>query len=474
MTVAPASPARPASPHVVVIGDALLDRDLDGRVERVCPEGPVPVVDGPVVQSRPGGAGLAAVLAASDGCPVTLITALGEDEPGRELCSLLAQAHVAVADLGLGGGSTCEKVRVRARGQTIVRLDHGGGGTPGRLTAGARAAMGTAAAVLVSDYGQGVAAEETVRAALQALPAHVPVIWDPHPRGPKPIPGVLLATPNGREAAAFAPHIEGDAHAATVARGRALAEQWQAANACVTLEARGVVLVSGPAPPLAVPARAVQGGDVSGAGDRFASRVTTLLARGALVSEAVAAAVEPATAFVEAGGAVAALAPWPVLGRDRDQRFSRESATALAARVRAGGGTVVATGGCFDLLHAGHVRMLEAARSLGDCLIVCLNSDRSVGHLKGDGRPVVGERDRAAVLCALGCVDGLIVFDDDTPEHVLEQLRPDLWAKGGDYAVHELPEAGVLERWGGEAVILPYVQGHSTTRLIEEVTELVR
>jgi rfaE bifunctional protein nucleotidyltransferase chain/domain len=143
-------------------------------------------------------------------------------------------------------------------------------------------------------------------------------------------------------------------------------------------------------------------------------------------------------------------------------------AEALAREVRAGGGTVVATGGCFDLLHAGHVRMLEAARALGDCLVLCLNSDASVRRLKGPGRPVVGQEDRAGVLLALAAVDAVVVFDEDTPAAVLDRLRPDVFAKGGDYSVDALPEAAVLAGWNGQAVILPYVEGRSTTRILEE------
>jgi rfaE bifunctional protein nucleotidyltransferase chain/domain len=135
--------------------------------------------------------------------------------------------------------------------------------------------------------------------------------------------------------------------------------------------------------------------------------------------------------------------------------------------VRRAGGTVVATGGCFDLLHAGHVRMLEQARALGDCLIVCLNSDDSVRRLKGADRPVVPETDRAAVLAALRCVDAVAVFEEDDPRAVLRELRPHVWAKGGDYAVSDLPEAETLAEWGGRAVVVPYVAGRSTSRLIE-------
>jgi D-beta-D-heptose 7-phosphate kinase/D-beta-D-heptose 1-phosphate adenosyltransferase len=141
-------------------------------------------------------------------------------------------------------------------------------------------------------------------------------------------------------------------------------------------------------------------------------------------------------------------------------------------RTRAEGRTLVATGGCFDLLHAGHVRMLEQARALGGCLVVCLNSDASVRRLKGDGRPVVGEVDRRRVLEALGSVDAVACFDEDTPEAVLTALRPDVFVKGGDYSGTPLPEEAVLARWGGQAVVLPYVAGRSTTGLLAHLDEL--
>jgi D-beta-D-heptose 7-phosphate kinase/D-beta-D-heptose 1-phosphate adenosyltransferase len=131
----------------------------------------------------------------------------------------------------------------------------------------------------------------------------------------------------------------------------------------------------------------------------------------------------------------------------------------------------VATGGCFDLLHAGHVGLLESARRIGDCLIVCLNSDASVRRLKGAGRPVVGEAERAEVLRALSCVDAVVVFDDDTPVAVLEQLRPDVFVKGGDYGGTAIPEAPALQRWSGQTVVVPYLDGHSTSQILEEARQ---
>jgi D-beta-D-heptose 7-phosphate kinase / D-beta-D-heptose 1-phosphate adenosyltransferase len=207
----------------------------------------------------------------------------------------------------------------------------------------------------------------------------------------------------------------------------------------------------------------VSGGDPCGAGDSFAAAAALALADGAVTGEAVAVAVAAASAFVAGGGASA----WDADARTGPDVAVESSVDGLLARVRAAGGTVVATGGCFDLLHPGHVATLRAARGLGDCLVVCINSDDSVRRLKGPSRPLVTAPDRARVLEALEFVDAVVVFDEDTPAEVLDRLRPDVWAKGGDYAGADLPEAAVLRTWGGQAVVLPYLDGHSTTALVE-------
>jgi rfaE bifunctional protein nucleotidyltransferase chain/domain/rfaE bifunctional protein kinase chain/domain len=449
---------------LVVLGDALLDRDLDGRAERLAPDAPVPVVDALDPHDRAGGAGLAAALAAAAGHHVTLVCALGDDDAGARVRALLRAAGVVVCDIGLRG-STPEKVRVRAGGRTLVRLDSGGEArSSGPLTAAARAALDRADAVLVSDYGRGIAAEPNARAALGELGA-TPIVWDPHPNGPDPVRGCTLVTPNAAEAECFAPLPEGgrtdDLLASLEARVRLLRTRWRAVSVCVTRGSDGALFVGSEGPALAVPAPYVAVGDPCGAGDCFAATAAGRLADGALPSEAVRAAVAAASVFVAGGGA----AGWS--SRSGPDEHADEDPPALAARVRAQGGTVVATGGCFDLLHAGHVHALEAARALGDCLVVCLNSDASVRRLKGADRPLVAERDRAAVLAALRCVDAVAVFDEDDPRAILRELRPHIWAKGGDYSLADLPEAETLAEWGGRAVLVPYVAGRSTTRLIE-------
>ncbi len=450
---------RTSTAPVVVVGDALLDIDLLGTAERICPDAPVPVVEVAGRRTRPGGAALAAVLAArlSDR-PVVLLCPIAGDDAGNTLRELVSE-DVELVSLP-AYGSTAVKTRVRVGDSSVVRLDSGcGASARGGLTVEQRALLESAAVVLVSDYGNGTSASPELRAQLGGRRA--PVVWDPHPRGSEPVAGARLVTPNAREALTLLGEAAPGAHLADLAEvGRRLAERWRAGAVAVTSGASGVALTFGAGAPLLVPADPVAGRDACGAGDSFAAAAAVALADGALVSEAVRTAVATASAFVAAGGAGA------VVARDEaspppgpEDSFARRSVP--------GRGTVVATGGCFDVLHAGHIATLTGARKLGDRLVVCVNSDASVRRLKGAGRPVVPIEDRVRVLQALECVDEVVVFEQDTPDEVLARLRPDIWVKGGDYAGAELPEAAVLARWGGRAVVLPYLAGRSTTAIVD-------
>ncbi|CAA9498627.1 MAG: ADP-heptose synthase / D-glycero-beta-D-manno-heptose 7-phosphate kinase, partial [uncultured Solirubrobacterales bacterium] len=330
---------RNAAP-LVVVGDALLDRDLEGRVERLSPEAPVPVVDDPVERARPGGAGLAAALAAADGeRPVQLVTALADDEPADELRELLAAAGVEVVDVGLAG-ATPEKVRIRGGGRTLLRLDRGGRGEAEvgvrvRGLAEARKAISGAGGVLVSDYGRGVAGLGVMREAVRAMPPQSPLVWDPHPRGAEPVAGALLVTPNAAEAARFCPVAGRDGEGADAQRAAELARRWRAAYVCLTRGASGALMAGAEGPPLVVPASSAgEAADPCGAGDRFAARAAMLLAGGELPSAAVAGAVAAASEFVAAGGAARmggfGAAPSPADGSV--DRFGEQAALALSAR----------------------------------------------------------------------------------------------------------------------------------------------
>lgn len=450
-----------SSGPLVVIGDSLLDVDIDGGASRLSPEAPVPVVDADRMWQRPGGAALAAVLAARSEPEIVLkpeivlITALADDPAGRTLQSLLRDAGVRVLALPLAGSTIC-KTRIRARGQSVLRLDHGDGtATGGPLTADMVRTLGGARAVLVSDYGGGVAAHRRLRALLARIAIHTPVVWDPHPRGAEPVAGAALVTPNESEAQGDSP--------------QSLRERWQARAVCITLGARGALLTTESAGPRHVPLTGGMAGDTCGAGDRFAVAAAAALGAGSGTAEAVSVAVQSAARFVAAGGAVGVSSPAALTGgsvaRFDDTRVITDIAT-VTRMMRRRGGRLVATGGCFDLLHTGHVRLLRRARDLGDALVVLLNSDESVRRLKGPDRPVVAADDRARVLAALACVDAVCVFDETSPVEALERLRPDFWVKGGDYTADRLPEADVVTRYGGQVVILPTVPGYSSSRLI--------
>jgi D-beta-D-heptose 7-phosphate kinase/D-beta-D-heptose 1-phosphate adenosyltransferase len=444
-------------PLLVVVGDTLLDRDVDGKVRRVAPDAPAPVLDEEAATDRPGGAGLAALFATGQGYDVALVTALAEDEGGHRLSELLTAAGVRVYALPLPG-ATPEKIRLRAQGQVLLRLDRGGAAEAptAELPEAVLDVLAAAKVILVSDYGRGVARHPRLREAIEH--AKAPVVWDPHPSGPPPVPGVRLVTPNEAEVRKLAGDAGAGSTLTTADRaGHLLRQRWRASAVVVTAGATGAILCHSGATPLVVPPPMVVDGDTCGAGDRFAVSAALALGRGALVSEAVQDAVTAATGYVAAGG---------VNARQQEQRAGTRphDVTRLLAEVRGRGGTVVATGGCFDLLHVGHVATLQAARKLGDCLVVCLNSDSSVRQLKGPDRPLTPEADRSRMLGALDCVDAVVVFDEPTPEAVLTWLRPDVWVKGGDYT--DLPESELVRRWGGQTVIVPYVDGRSTTRTI--------
>jgi rfaE bifunctional protein nucleotidyltransferase chain/domain/rfaE bifunctional protein kinase chain/domain len=504
--------------RLLVVGDTLLDIDLHGAATRLCPDDPAPVLEGVREQTRPGGAGLTALLAARSGADVevTLATPIAADADGAEVRRLLTDEVVVLPFPS--AGTTAVKTRVRAGGRTLARLDRGGRSSGPAATlpvpvAALRAAVEACDVVLVSDYGGGITADPMVRALLDRAATQRPLVWDPHPRGATPVPGARLVTPNWAEAAAAAgverradPPKIGD----VVAVARDLRELWAAQHVAVTIGGQGAVLDRGhhlPAPDVVVR-------DTCGAGDAFAAHVSLRLAAGVGTEKAVGDAVRAAAEHVSVGvdvlwspvmaasGATAlgapsssggwsggasspcasspgawspgasrpdATTPAASTGRWPSAAVGMAGALAVVQRCRRAGGRVVVTGGCFDLLHAGHVASLEAARTLGDCLVVALNSDTGVRRLKGEGRPVVPQGDRARLLAGLRCVDAVVVFDEATPELVLRALRPDVFAKGGDYTGVPLPEADVMAELGGVVALLPLLPGRSTTTVVQRL-----
>ncbi|GLK18287.1 PfkB family carbohydrate kinase [Herbiconiux flava] len=486
---------------VTVVGDVLLDVDLDGRTTKLSPDAPVPVVGVTHRRARAGGAGLVAAMLAGDGdggggggrgdggvrgygsgdggghrggLRVELVTALGDDEGAGELRSLLEERAGIRLVAGPSGAPTPVKTRVRTDGHAVARLDEGCDPPPAPVvTEQMLSAVAAAEVIVVADYGRGLTAVPALREALARRAAVVPVIWDPHPAGTEPVPGTAVVTPNLSEALALS-GASGRGIAGAARAASALAGSWGAQTVVVTLGHEGALLHRAGSGPLVVPAPRVETLDPCGAGDRFAATLARSLGERLPLPDAVQRAIDEAAAFLGAGGVAGLRA-----ATDPEERAESavlvgggREAVAVAARVRAAGGTVVATGGCFDLLHAGHARTLAAARALGDCLIVCLNSDDSVRRLKGADRPIMSQDDRVALLSALECVDAVLVFDEDTPEQAIRRLEPELWVKGGDYVAAALPETAVLAEWGGQTVTVPYHPGRSTTRLASALAKV--
>ncbi|MET3903900.1 PfkB family carbohydrate kinase [Paenarthrobacter sp. 4246] len=458
--------------RITVVGDVLLDVDINGAATRLSPDAPVPVVDVRDIRRRAGGAGLVATVLAQDGHSVSLVTALSNDDGASHLRRALTGVSVLA---GAPLAPTPTKTRVRIGTHPVVRFDQGCAPAPVPTTTGKMLeAIASAEAIVVADYGRGMTANTEIRAALANAVGRVPVVWDPHPAGSEPVAGVAVVTPNLAEAVAAANAAGLEPSTGAEVAGRYLLEKWGSGAVLVTRGEDGALLMSAGAAQ-GIPAPRTNVSDPCGAGDRLAGSLAVHLGLGLDLAQAAARAVEDASAFLAAGGAaslaVVTEAPdtSPVVELKGLELVGagdlHPDGVQLARAVRAGGGTVVATGGCFDLLHAGHARTLAAARSMGDCLIVCLNSDESVRRLKGVHRPIVSVEDRAELLLALECVDAVVVFDEDTPEACLTQLRPDIWVKGGDYTPEDLPEARLVAGWGGRCVTVPFHPARSTSGL---------
>lgn len=477
---------------VTVVGDLLLDVDINGTATRLSPDAPVPVVDVAGVRRRAGGAGLVATLLKRDGHDVTLVTAVSDDDGASHLRRALSGiALLAGAPLA----PTPTKTRVRIGSHPMVRFDEGcAPAAVPECTAEMRAAIESADAVVVADYGRGITFNEDIRAALANAARRVPVVWDPHPSGSQPVTGVAVVTPNLAEAKALSKAAGLDnasldhAGKGLAESGRQLLEHWQSNAVLVTKGEAGAVLVqAGGAVDVPAPRTSVD--DPCGAGDRLAGSLAVYLGLGLELQDAAARAVSDASAFLAEGGAASLIVDTDAMEAEHPapaplaegasavvELFGKQpggpDGVHLAQALRGKGGTVVATGGCFDLLHAGHARTLAAARAMGDCLIVCLNSDQSVRRLKGAHRPIVSMEDRAELLLALSCVDAVVVFDEDTPEECLARIRPDIWVKGGDYQPDELPEARLLATWGGQCVTVPFHPARSTSGLAEALAKV--
>lgn len=465
---------------VLVVGETMLDRYVSGPAGRLAPEAPAPVVDVTSDHAYPGGAANVAANAASLGARVTLVTALGDDAAGCQVRTLLAESGVHLAAAHEPGRQTLTKTRVIADGTLLARIDTG---SKGPVSASAQHSMieaistawAAADAVIVSDYGYGVLTG-AVRACLATCQRDQPRLTAVDAKDLAPYAALrpTLVKPNFKQAMAMAgvpAHAgSGEPRAARVSTSlHRLRAATGASVLAITIDADGALVATPDGAVHKTPApHAADGLRTVGAGDTYLTAFALALAAGASTTDAAELAADAAAAVVREVGTLVC-APADLARSMPACLLPLDEAIALRRSVRERGGRFVLAGGVFDILHPGHVAFLQRARQLGDVLMVAVNGDESVRRLKGPTRPVNGLADRAAVLAGLGCVDAVVAFDEDTPVAVIEQLQPDVFAKGGDYTASDLPETPVVERLGGSVVILDYEPDRSTTRVIERI-----
>lgn len=459
-----------SSARVLVVGDLILDRYWHGPATRISPEAPVPVVRVRDVEERLGGAANVAANVASLGARCTLVGVVGDDSDGERLLALCRGRGIVPDFVVRRSEATTVKLRVVSQHQQLIRLDFEQDAVDVRSEAVLERAerhLDACDIVVVSDYAKGsVTRVPDIIAAAERR--GVPVVIDPKGADFSRYAGAALITPNWREFEAAAGAARDDE--AIVRQAVALCRKLDIGAALVTRGEAGMSLVprEGQAVHLRAEARDVF--DVTGAGDTVCAVVATALAAGNDLIDAVR------LANVAAGLVVGRLGTATVEPRELDAALvrrasgsgvlDREGLLEAVVTARRRGESVVMTNGCFDVLHAGHVRCLQEAASLGDRLVVAVNDDRSVRALKGDGRPVNPLDARLTVLAALGAVDWVVPFEGETPAALIAEVLPDVLVKGGDYAVEEIAGADAVLAAGGRVLTLTYHEGHSTSAML--------
>ncbi len=465
--------------RVWVVGDVILDTWIRGDAGRISPEAPVPVVHVSARTASLGGAANVARSVVALGASVVLGGVIGDDAEGRELIGLCAESGVESALAVAKARKTTSKVRVLAREQQLVRYDSEDTSELDQATCdaliGALRRASPPDAIIVSDYAKGVVDARVFQWLHDtATRLGVPLLVDPKSPDFMRYLGATVITPNAHEflAAAGAP-VDLEHDAAVLVAAERVALSAQVANLVITLGARGMAVWSSGQPLVRVAATARRVFDVTGAGDTVMATLALGLVAGLSLVEAAELANRAAGLAVERPGAALITAselarafppPERVLGA-----IGRTELEARLAWWRLRGDKIVFTNGCFDLLHTGHVALLHQAATYGDVLVVGLNSDASVGRLKGPTRPLNNAADRAQILTALSSVDTVVVFEDDTPLELLRVVRPDVLVKGSDYTLDQVVGRAEVESWGGRVELAQLIPARSTTRLVDQI-----
>ncbi|APT56418.1 D-glycero-beta-D-manno-heptose-7-phosphate kinase [Roseomonas gilardii] len=464
---------------VLVVGDAMLDRFVYGRVARVSPEAPIPVLTVDREVAMPGGAGNVVRNLTALGTPTAFLSVVGDDQAGSDLTALIGgQSGVEPWLLVQGGRATTTKTRFVAQGQQLLRADHENPEPiqPRLAERMLRIAQDTIAAtrvMVLSDYRKGVLAGDIPQRLIAASKAAGrKVVVDPKGLDYGVYAGADLVTPNRNELRlATGRSIESEG--ALVDAAQSLRLQHGFGAVLVTRAEDGMTLVQADGVQH-FPAEAPEVYDVSGAGDTVVAVVAAAMAAG-LPLEVGARLANIAAGIVVGKVGTAVAREDDILDALKPERgtlrkvVSRTAAAEQAERWRQRGYRVGFTNGCFDLLHPGHVHLLEQARSWCDRLVVGVNSDASVSRLKGPTRPIQGEAARAAVLASLATVDLVAVFEEDTPTELIRLIRPDVLVKGADYTVDQVVGGDLVQEWGGEVKLAELLPGNSTTATVARI-----
>ena len=469
--------------RVLVVGDLMLDQYVWGDVHRISPEAPVPVLRSVRRTNVAGGAANVAMNLVGLGAQVSLAGFLGADEDARTLRGLLSTSNVATDALCVWQRPTISKTRVMAGRQQLMRLDVETPELPSASEVDSLlqlldAQIAQADSIILSDYAKGALPERVCQYVIaEARKRNIPVLVDPKGSNFSKYRHATTICPNLQELA-ICTGVSTSDHDVLMNTARALLGTLVLDYLTVTMSERGIrVLRANPAEDVRAAAQAREVYDVSGAGDTvIATLAATAAARldleSAIQLANVAAGIvvsRVGTVPIDRANLLATLSSELTLST-QEKVVDRAGLIARAAQWRNRGESIVFTNGCFDLLHIGHITLLEDAHRMGDHLVLGINSDASVQRLKGPARPIVGENERARILSALASTDAIVIYEEDTPLETIEALRPDVLVKGGDYTEATVVGAEMIRSWGGRVAIVPTVAGFSTSNIIKKMT----
>lgn len=466
--------------RVLCVGDVMLDRFVHGRVERVSPEAPIPVLRVEEEVTMLGGSGNVVRNLVALGTRVWFVSVVGADDAGHEITKLVGREKGVEPHLTVEPNrKTTVKERFVAGGQQLLRADRETSGALGPLNADtivglASSVMEEIDILVLSDYNKGtLTSDVTSRLIETARERGIRTVCDPKGRDYRKYSGCDLLTPNRRELAE-ATGLPAGTRDEVIGAARQLIRSCGIGAVLATLSDEGMIHVTA-TEARHVPAEAREVFDVSGAGDTVIATMAASLAAGLDISAAISMA--NAAAGIVVGKTGTAVVHAAELSRYMRQHMDHSDGKVVmlenllqdVARWRAAGLKVGFTNGCFDLIHPGHVSLLRQARAACDRLIVGLNTDASVRGLKGSGRPVQDELSRAEVLAAIGTVDRVVLFSEDTPIRLLEAIRPDVLVKGADYTVETVVGSDLILAAGGEVLLADLTPGKSTTSMVEKM-----